>query len=136
MARERKRPEADPPALSMTPMIDVVFQLLIYFVVTLKPPVVVTNLDVFQPAGESKPSESEPPKLFRVEVFSDGYRFNDVFMPLDKIDDRLNKLAQANPNMTLMIVIASDSPHGNLVELLDRCAKNGITSLSVISSPT
>ena len=135
MARERKRPEADPPALSMTPMIDVVFQLLIYFVVTLKPPVVVTNLDVFQPGPDKQAtSESEPPKLFRVEVFSDGYRFNDVFMPLDKIDDRLHKLAQANPNMTLMIVIASDSPHGNLVDLLDRCAKNGITSLSVVSS--
>ena len=135
MARERKRPESDPPALSMTPMIDVVFQLLIYFVVTLKPPVVVTNLDVFQPQGQAPNSDNEP-KLYRVEVFSDGYRLNDVFMPLDKIDDRLHKLAQANPNMTLMIVIASDSPHGNLVDLLDRCAKNGITSLSVISSPT
>ena len=136
MARDRKRPEPDPPELSMTPMIDVVFQLLIYFIVTLHPVDVVTNLDVFQPAAPPQTDkEKEPPKLFRVGVFYDGYQFNDVAMSLDKIDDRLEKLAAANPNMTLMIVVSAGSPHKKLVDLLDRCAKNNIRSLSVISSP-
>ena len=71
-----------------------------------------------------------------MEVFYDGYRFNDNWMPLNAIDDRLGKLAATNPNMTLMIVISAKSAHGKLVDLLDRCAKNGITSLSVVSSPT
>ena len=64
-----------------------------------------------------------------------GYTFNDNFMTLDRIDDRLEKLAASNPNMTLMIVVSAHSPHGKLVELLDRCAKNNIRSLSVVSSP-
>ncbi|MBR6023178.1 MAG: biopolymer transporter ExbD [Kiritimatiellae bacterium] len=136
MARERKRPEADPPALSMTPMIDVVFQLLIYFVVTLHPVDVVTNLDVFQPAPDpDSPPNQEPPKLYRVGVFYNGYQFNDVPMTLDHIDQRLEKLAAGNPSMTLMIVVSAHSPHGKLVELLDRCAKNNIKSLSVTYSP-
>ena len=136
MAKERKRPEPDPPELSMTPMIDVVFQLLIYFIVTLHPVDVVTNLDVFQPAPDpNTPKDAEPPKLFRVGVFYNGYTFNDNFMTLDRIDDRLEKLAASNPNMTLMIVVSAHSPHGKLVELLDRCAKNNIRSLSVVSSP-
>ena len=48
----------------MTPMIDVVFQLLIYFVVTIKPVDVSAHLDVFRPAADSPPKESAtPPKI-------------------------------------------------------------------------
>jgi biopolymer transport protein ExbD len=36
MAYQRKRNKGESPKLDMTPMIDVVFQLLIFFVVTLK----------------------------------------------------------------------------------------------------
>jgi biopolymer transport protein ExbD len=36
MAYQRKRNKGETPKLDMTPMIDVVFQLLIFFVVTLK----------------------------------------------------------------------------------------------------
>ena len=52
MARARKRPEGAQAELEMTPMIDVVFQLLIYFIVTTKPVDVITNLDVFRPAPD------------------------------------------------------------------------------------
>ena len=52
MARARKRPEGAQAELEMTPMIDVVFQLLIYFIVTTKPIDVITNLDVFRPAPD------------------------------------------------------------------------------------
>ena len=48
----------------MTPMIDVVFQLLIYFIVTIKPIDVVTNLDVFRPAPDkSAPKDTRLPTL-------------------------------------------------------------------------
>jgi len=136
MARERKRPQTDPPALSMTPMIDVVFQLLIYFIVTLHPVDVVTNLDVFQPAPDpnSKPQD-KPPQPLRICVFYDGYTFNDTKMSLDRIDEQLEKFARINPNTTIMIVISAHSKHGDLVKLLDKCAKNHLTSLSVVSSP-
>ena len=61
MARKRKRPEPPPPELSMTPMVDVVFQLLIYFIVTIKPIDVITNLDVFRPAPDPKAKQDEKP---------------------------------------------------------------------------
>lgn len=136
MARERKRPEVDPPALSMTPMIDVVFQLLIYFVVTLHPVDVVTNLDVFQPAPDpnSKPQD-KPPTPLRISVFYNGYTFNDNRMSLEKIDENLARIARINPSTTVMIVISAYSKHGDLVKLLDICAKNSLRSLSVVSSP-
>ncbi|MBP1590317.1 MAG: biopolymer transporter ExbD [Kiritimatiellae bacterium] len=138
MARERKRPQVDPPALSMTPMIDVVFQLLIYFVVTLHPVDVVTNLDVFQPAPppDSKP-EDKPPQLLRVSVFADGYTFNDTRMSIETIDRNLQRFVEINQGSspTVMVVISAYSRHGDLVRLLDICAKHNITSISVVSAP-
>lgn len=136
MARERKRPQADPPELSMTPMIDVVFQLLIYFIVTLHPVDVVTNLDVFQPAPDPNAQPNDkPPQLLRVGVLFDGYTFNDAPMLLGNIDKTLAKLAEKDAGLTLMIAVSAHSEHGQLVKLLDICAKNNIRSLSVVSSP-
>ena len=59
MARARKRPDSPAAELEMTPMIDVVFQLLIYFIVTIKPIDVVTNLDVFRPAPDKNAKKDE-----------------------------------------------------------------------------
>ena len=61
MARKRKGMDAPEGELEMTPMIDVVFQLLIYFIVTIKPVDVVTNLDVFRPAPEIMPHRRAVP---------------------------------------------------------------------------
>ena len=74
MARQRKRPELAAGQLEMTPMIDVVFQLLIYLIVTIKPIDVITNLDVFRPAPDKNaPKDTPPPNLVRIGVYQDGY---------------------------------------------------------------
>lgn len=135
MARKRKRPEAPPPELSMTPMIDVVFQLLIYFIVTIKPIDVVTNLDVFRPAPDSKtPPDAPPPQLVRVNVYKDGYAVNDNPVSLDVLDQTLGRLASIDAGQTIMITVSAFSTHGMLVKCLDLCAKNGLRSLSVVSA--
>ena len=59
MKRKRQRKEQEAAALEMTPMIDVVFQLLIFFIVTLKPEDICSHLDVSRPA----PDPNAPPKL-------------------------------------------------------------------------
>jgi biopolymer transport protein ExbD len=135
MARKRKRPEGAPPELSMTPMIDVVFQLLIYFIVTIKPIDVVTNLDVFRPAPDpnAKPNQ-EPPQMVRLGVYQDGYTINDNPVTPDALDTALGRLASINAGQTIMITVSAVSKHGMLIRALDLCAKNGLRSLSVVSA--
>ena len=136
MARQRKRPEAEEPALSMTPMIDVVFQLLIYFIVTIKPIDVVTNLDVFRPAPDkSAPKDTPPPNLVRLGVYKDGYTVNEVAATLPVLDQALARLAALDANQTIMITVSAFSEHGQLIKALDLCAKNGLKSLSIVSAP-
>ena len=135
MARERKRPEAPAAELSMTPMIDVVFQLLIYFIVTIKPMDVITNLDVFRPAPDknAKPDEP-PPNPFRIGVYQDGYTVNDNPVTLDVLNRELAKMASINAGQPIMITVSALSEHGMLIHALDLCAKNGLRSLSVVSA--
>jgi len=135
MARKRKRPEGEKPELSMTPMIDVVFQLLIYFIVTIKPIDVITNLDVFRPAPDpnAKP-EDKPPQLLRLGIYQDGYTINDTPIDLEGLDKALERVASIDAGQTLMITVSAISEHGALIKALDLCAKNGLKSLSVVSA--
>lgn len=135
MARKRKRPEGSQAELEMTPMIDVVFQLLIYFIVTTKPVDVITNLDVFRPAPDKNaPQDQKPPNLVRVGVYQDGYTVNDVPATLEALDGALAKVASIDAGQTLMITVSALSEHGQLVKALNLCAKNGLKSLSVVSA--
>lgn len=135
MARERKRPEAPPAELSMTPMIDVVFQLLIYFIVTIKPIDVITNLDVFRPAPDPNAKQDEkPPQLVRVGVYQDGYSINETPISVDDLGKALSRLAAIDAGQTIMITVSAVAEHGKLINALDLCAKNGLRSLSVVSA--
>jgi biopolymer transport protein ExbD len=135
MARQRKRPEGAPPELSMTPMIDVVFQLLIYFIVTIKPIDVITNLDVFRPAPDkNKQPDAPEPNMVRIGVYQDGYTINETPVSLEAMDKALGRLAAIDAGQTLMITVSAVSTHGMLVQALDLCAKNGLRSLSVVSA--
>jgi len=135
MARKRKRPEPPPPELSMTPMIDVVFQLLIYFIVTIKPIDVITNLDVFRPAPDKDKKEDAPePQMVRIGVYQDGYSINDNPVSLEALEKALGRLAAVDASQTIMITVSAVAEHGKLIHALDLCAKNGLRSLSVVSA--
>ena len=135
MARERKRPEAPAAELSMTPMIDGVVQLLIYFIVTIKPIDVITNLDVFRPAPDpNAPKDEKPPQLVRLGVYQDGYSINDTPIGIDALEKALGRLAAIDAGQTIMITVSAVAEHGKLINALDLCAKNGLRSLSVVSA--
>ena len=135
MARKRRGIDAPEGELEMTPMIDVVFQLLIYFIVTIKPVDVVTNLDVFRPApNPNQPPDTKPPNLLRLGVYQDGYTLNDNPVSLDAMDTALARIARIDAGQTIMVTVSAFSEHGALVRALDLCAKNGLRSLSVVSA--
>ena len=138
MAFKRQRKRADTGLVGeipMTPMIDIVFQLLVYFLVTLKPQDVIAHLDVFRPSPEATREETRtPPKMIRIVVFPDGYTINDRTVSLEELGRLLMKLAALDREQTIMIACTSMSRHENLIEVLDLCARAGLVNLSVIST--
>lgn len=138
MAQKRKRKKVQQEAanIEMTPMIDVVFQLLVYFIVTMKPVDVAAHLDVFRPSMGAPPKEaSEPPKMIRIQIYPEGvFLMNDTTVTLDRLTTILEKLAAYSKTQTVMIMCSRDSEHKDLIHVLDRCARVGMSNLSVIST--
>jgi len=130
--KERKKNKGEAATLEMTPMIDVVFQLMIFFIVTLKQEDILAHLDVFRPQGETKPPEVIE-DLLTVLVYKDGFVLQGKRVALEELDRQLCKLASFSPNVSVIIKCTTDSPHAYLMQLLDICAKAKLTKLSVFS---
>ena len=132
--KQRKRKGGENPKLEMTPMIDVVFQLLIFFIVTLEQEDILSHLDISRPAPESdKPPEEQPEDLLTILVYESGYVLKGKRVSLDELDRKLTRLSSFSKNISVIIKCTGGSRHSTLVKLLDRCAKAGLRNLSVFS---
>lgn len=124
----------------MTPMIDVVFQLLIYFLVTFSTPDVLAHLDVSRPAPDKSQTEQRtPPKMIRINIYEEGgrengYSLNGRTVSRAELGSILKRLASFSRNQTVLITCAGGSEHAKLVGVLDLCAEGGLSKLSVISA--
>ena len=68
MALKSKRKEQDDPKLDMTPMIDVVFQLMIFFVVTLKQEDIYSMLLANAPAPNNGKADETAPQPVKIDL--------------------------------------------------------------------
>ena len=118
----------------MTPMIVVVFLLLIYFLMTMQPLAVIAHLDVYTPSSDAqRATQQDPPSLIRIGVHRDGYTFDGTAVGEGNLETFLEVLARASKTQSVLIICDGASPHGRLVRVLDLCAKFGLTNLSVVS---
>jgi biopolymer transport protein ExbD len=133
-SKPRKKREAFACEIQMTAMIDVVFQLLIFFIVTMKPLDVTAHLDVFRPSADNRPREtSAPPKMIQIQIYAGALVMNGRSVDMDGLTRILDKLGSISRTQTVMILCARDSAHEQLIRVLDACAKTGLTNLSVAS---
>lgn len=140
--RRKERPgrRQEAAKLEMTPMIDVVFQLLIFFIVTLKQEDILAHLDVSRPAAEQQSKqEVDIPDLLTITVYDhrvqggQGFLLKGKRVSLQELDRQLTRLARYDKGVSVIIKCTADSPHSNLVRVLDVCAKAGLKNLSVFS---
>lgn len=140
MRRRRRQREEEDMDVSMTPMIDVVFQLLIYFLVTFTTPDVLAHLDVSRPAPDASQTEQRtPPKMIRVNIYAEGGRtegfsLNGRAVSRRELSSILNRLASFSTSQTVLITCSGGSEHAKLVDVLDICAESGLNKLSVVSA--
>jgi biopolymer transport protein ExbD len=140
MTRKRRVREEVAIEAPMTPMIDVVFQLLIYFLVTFSTPDVLAHLDISRPAPDKSPTEQRtPPKMIRVNIYAEGglengYSLNGRTLSRTELASILERLSGFSKNQTVLITCAGSSEHAKLIGVLDLCAASGLNKLSVISA--
>jgi biopolymer transport protein ExbD len=120
----------DQPQLEMTPMIDVVFQLLIFFIVTIKQDDIFSMLSASAPTG--LPSDYIITAV-NIEINKTGFIIRGTPVSLTHLEKRLASLAEYDRNFSVVLRCTSDSPHKYLVQTLDICHKLDLTNLSIFS---
>jgi biopolymer transport protein ExbD len=131
MAKRKSKVSFENPQLNMTPMIDVVFQLMIFFLVTIKHEDIMGHLDVNRPMAP--PNVTEIKELVTIQVYNDGFVLKHTKVSLGEIERQLGRIASYDPTTTIVIKCTKDSPHAYLIQVLDVCAKLKLANLSVFS---
>ena len=127
-----RKPQENPKA-EMTPMIDVVFQLMIFFVVTIKQEDIYSKLNANRPApNQSSSSESNDTQI-KIDIGFSGLIFNGRGVRMNELKSNLKQLSATSKNATVLIRCTLDSPHGRLVDVLDACNQYGMHNLSIFS---
>ena len=134
------RKPQDNPQLDMTPMIDVVFELIIFFVVTIKQEDLFTKLNVNRPAPSSSSSGPSDEVTCNIELGRryDGspqgvILYNKREVKRTELDAALREIAKVKKTTPIIVKCAEDSPHKALVDVLDICYHNELFSVSVFT---
>lgn len=126
-----RRKLSDSPRIELTPMIDVVFLLLIFFMISttfIERPAVSVNL----PEGGSQQLPTEK-KEIQVYLTEDG----DIYLHRESVSlTALNSyLAGLNPEaaaeMTFLLMADKSARHGWVIEVMEIARRNGIVRLAI-----
>ena len=124
---------SEEPKVEMTPMIDVVFQLLIFFVVTLKQEDILSKLMASRPAPDPTAKPDEQPELIDITVHKHGFIFKQRAVSLEGLDRQIERYSRMSRNATVIIRCTSDSKQRYLVQAMDICSKYKMKNLSIFS---
>jgi len=132
MAFRRKRRDEVRPDL--TPMIDVVFLLLIFFMISTTF-VETSGLSIKLPDADARPLDREPKEL-RVQVNRQGEIFiKDKLYTLDDFSRYLDGLHNRAGEMTFILLADENSKHGRVVTLMDMARARGFVKLAIATEP-
>lgn len=120
-------------ALSLTPLIDVVFLLLVFFLVTTRFAQEDYELDVVLPAAsEAQPLIAEPRELF-VNIDQHGdYVVDGRVMTRDEVADVLRRAVANNPvNQSVIIRADRRVQFDYVVAIMNLCNRTGVRDYTV-----
>lgn len=128
MARKRIREEEE-AAIDMTPMLDIVFIMLIFFIVTTSF-VKEAGIDVNKP--ESDQASKKPSANIFIAVRANGEVWMDKRMvDVERVAANIERLLAEQPTDIVVIQADKEARHGVVVEVMDQVKEAGIDKISI-----
>ena len=128
-----KKLSQEDPQVAMTPMIDVVFRLLIFFVVTLKQEDILSRFQAARPASDDHVATHDAPDLIDITISKGGLIFKQRPVSLEGLDRQIERYSRLSRNATVIIRCTADSKQRYLVQAMDICSKYKMKNLSIFS---
>jgi len=129
MAKKKLKPNQDEAQIDMTPMLDIVFIMLIFFIVTASF-VKESGITVEKPSAET--AEKKPKANIFIGIDNNG----DIYMLKNKVDKDavkagLEDMLLENPESTVVVQADNRADAGVLLNVLDAAKAAGVKNISV-----
>lgn len=129
-----RHPKKSDATFNLTPLIDVVFQLLIFFMVTTTFVSFENRVKVNLPSGDF--AAAEPSKNITVTITEDNtiYLNGRIIDPL-KITERIATELKKTPGEIVVLEADKNVLHGKVITVMDLLKKGGADKISIATQP-
>lgn len=129
MRRLKIRNTQEEHGIDMTPMLDIVFIMLIFFIVTTSF-VRETGVDINRPSAKSASTKSKSSILIAIKP--DGAVWIDKrSVDIRAVRANIERLKAENPEAGVVILSDTDSKTGSLIKVMDQVRLAGISNISI-----
>lgn len=131
---KRRHRGADEAEIDMTPMLDVTFIMLIFFIVTTSF-VKVSGIDVSRPSSAPSKVQKQNNKPIVVQINADGtVTMDNRKIDVSAIQDNVQKDLAANSNATVIVVANGRADAGLMVTAIDQARSAGASKVSIATT--
>lgn len=118
--------------LNITPLLDLVFVLLVIFIITT--PQLMNNLEMTLPSGKPPPPSNQKPKITRIEVDASSHiTLDGQAVTVPELRDKLSVLKEANPDMPVVVKGSDEVEYQGMVAVLDTLQQLDITKVGLVT---
>lgn len=117
--------------INITPMLDIVFIMLIFFIVTATF-VRETGIDVTRPDAQTAEQEQRPPILIAISAEGEIW-FDKRRVDIRAVRANIERALAENPEAGVVIIADTASETGTLVDVMDEARLAGAPSVSIAS---
>ena len=129
----RRHAATDEAEINITPMLDIVFIMLIFFIVTTSF-VKETGVDPSRPTAETAATKPRGNILIGVDV-NDRIWMNKRNVSLSEIRQQVEDAVTENPESSAIIVSDRESATGLVIEIMDQVRLGGVTEIAIAAEP-
>jgi biopolymer transport protein ExbD len=123
--------QPEPASMQLAPMIDIVFLLLIFFIVTWQFTRSETELSVSVPTAEEGADPQRQRGEIVINILGDNtIRVEGLSVGLEQLQQKLSVIAQQHENQPVRIRGDGSVAYQRIVEVIDTCQKAGIWNIS------
>ena len=130
LKKTSKRGHGTMTELNITPLLDLVFVLLVIFIITT--PQMMNNLEMTLPSGKPPPPQKEKPKINKIAVEANGQiTLNEQNVTVPELKADLQTLKTTDPDLKVVVKGSDEADYQNMISVLDVLRQLDITKVGL-----
>ena len=127
-----KMHEDEMPSINLTPMVDIVFQLIIFFMVGTKFTEMEKKIDLSVPTVANSANLPDAPEKRIINVYRDGrIELDKQMVSLEQLQGELSAWRGRSVNQTVVVRGDAEGPLQNVASVLTACRDAGISDMGI-----